>query len=348
MGATVEETKTRTDSIMTALKGGASFKDMATKYGQPSDSAWITSAQYENSMIDENGAKYVTTLNTAQVNSLTTVEMGQANVIIQMLDRKGMKTKYNAAVVKCPVDFSNETYRDALNKFNRFVAENRTVEDIEKNAGKNGYVLRTYNDFSSNLHNVANIGGTKDAVRWIFDEAEEAGAISKLYECGANNDHILLIAMTGIHEKGYRAWNDTLVKETLKPMVMSAKKGELLMQKLAGVKDMAAAKQQAGVVVDTLTNITFTNAPFIAAAGVPEPVVAGAVAKTEAGKYCGPVQGSEGVYMLRVISRNEGTQTFDKDLYMRMAAQANFRSIGAQLFQILMQEADVIDNRYKF
>ncbi len=348
MGATLEETKTRTDSIMTALRGGASFKDMAAKYGQPTDSAWITSAQYENSMIDEGGAKYVTALNTAQINSLTTVEVGQANVIIQMLDRKAMKTKYNAAVVKCPIDFSKETYRDALNKFNRFVAENRTVEDIEKNAGKNGYVLRSHDDFTSNFHNVANVGGTKEVVRWIFDEAEEAGAISKLYECGANNDHILLVAMTGIHEKGYRAWNDTLTKENLRPLAVSQKKGELLMQKLAGVKDMAAAKQQAGVVVDTLTNVTFSNAPFISVAGVPEVVVAGAVAKTEAGKFCGPVQGSEGVYMFRVISRNEGTQTFNKEQYMSIAAQNIYRNIGGQFLQVLMKEADVIDNRYKF
>ncbi len=348
VGESLEEMQTRADSVYNALKGGADFKALAQIYGQPGDSLWITSAQYESDgAMDENGAKYVTALNMTPANSYAKVDMGQANVVVQVLERKAMQTKYNAAVIKCPVDFSTKTYGEALNKFNRFIAENRTIEDIEKNAVKSGYFLRPIDNFVSSAHNVANVGGTKDAVRWIFDEAE-VGSISKLYECGDKNDHLLLVAMTAVHEAGLRPWNDPMVKEVLESMVKSEKKGELLMQKLAGVKDMAAAAQQKGAVVDTLENVTFTNTPFVAAAGVPEPVLSGAVAKTENGSYCGPLQGAEGIYMFRVLARNGNGSSYDEAQCKDMDAQAALRMASAQLFQVLAQEGEVIDNRYKF
>lgn len=345
--ATQEEAKTRADSIMTALQGGAKFADIAKRYNQPGDSAWITSSQYENAAMDEDGAKYVTALNTTPVNGLSNVELTQGRLILQVLDRRDMKTKYNAAVVKCPVDFSKETYRDALNKLNRFIADYRTLEQIEKNAGKSGYIVKSYDDFQSSAHNVGGVGGTKDAVRWIFDEAA-VGDVSKLYECGTNNDHLLLIALKAVHEKGYRPWDDPMVKELLTKMVMSEKKGELLAKKLGGVKDMAAAKKQSGVVVDTLSNVTFLTSPFVAATGVRESIISGGASKTAAGKFCGPLKGSEGIYMLKVLRKNEGTQKYEEKVGMEYAASANLRAVASLLEQVLLREADVEDNRYKF
>ncbi len=347
IGASTEEIKQRTDSVMNALAGGANFAELAKAYGQPTDTFWVTSAQYENSPMDESGAKYVTTINTTPANQVAKVEMLQGNLIVKVLNRKAITTKYNAAIVKNTIDFSKETYRKALNDFNRFISENRTMEAVDSNAIKSGYVLKTLKDFSASSHNVAGVAATKDAVRWIFDEAE-VGNISKLYECGNGNNHLLLVMLTNVNEKGYRPWDNAEVKETLTTMVKAEKKAAFLMKQLAGVKDMAAAKTQKNVEVDTLKNISFSMNPYIASAGVPEAIVAGAVSKTETGKFCGPVVGGEGVYMLQVLNKEKGSQEYNEAENIQMVVQRNFQAIGRQFGNVLGQKANIVDNRYKF
>lgn len=345
-GATPEEIKTRTDSILTALKGNASFSEIAKKYQQKGDSVWLASSQYENSAMGEEEAKIITVLNTTAPGELKTVETSQGNAIIKVVDRKAMVTKYNAAIVKRTVDFSKDTYQAELNKLNRFISANRTQADIEKNAGKAGYVVRELENFLSSTHNIGGIGSTKDAIRWIFDDAE-VGDISKLYECGSNNDHLLLVMVTGAHEKGYRPWDEKHTKETLRLMVLAEKKGEMLDKQLANVKSLSDAKKQKGVVVDSLNNVTFGGSAAVRGIDTPEPALIGLIARTPAGKF-GKLIGGNGAYMVQVLKTTKGTEKFDAKAEMEMAAQINLRAMANQLYQALVLKADVVDNRYKF
>ena len=172
-----------------------------------------------------------------------------------MVDRKAMTTKYNVAVVKCPIAFSNKTYQSELNKLNVFMSKYKTPEAIAKNAVRNGYAIQERTDLRNSEHYVAGVANTKDAMKWIFDEAEE-GEVSKLYECGYNNDHLLLVIVDKKHEKGYRPWDDKIVKETLRQMVINDKKAELIMSRTKNVKNMAQAKAQKGAVAQTLNDVS--------------------------------------------------------------------------------------------
>ena len=196
------------------------------------------------------------------------------------------------------------------------------------------------------MHNVANVGATKDAIRWIFDEAE-VGDISKLYECGTENDHLLLIAVTGVHEQGYRPWDEKNTKEVLRLMVLSEKKGEMLRNQLKNVKDMATALKQPSVVSDTLKNVTFMSNASVLNIGAPEPALTGLICKTPAGKFS-TVIGSTGAYMVQGVNAEKPTEKFDAKMEMQMAAQNNLRTILGQLYQALVLKADIVDNRYKF
>lgn len=345
-GETEEATAQRADSIMKALQGGATFKTIAQKYGQPGDSAWVTSSMIQQGQIDEDGAKYVTTLNSIPTGGIQKLAIGGVQVIIQVLDRKAFTTKYNLAVVKVPVDFSNDTYNTELNKFNRFIAQNRTIADIEKNAAKAGYAVREFNDFSSNSANVANIGGTKDAIRWIFDEAKKE-SVSKLYECGDAKDHLLLIAVTDIHKEGYRAWDEKNVKEILSQLADAEVKSEAAFKKLGGAKTIAEA-QKKGAAVDTVPGISFLGMPYIPSTGAAEPIICGAVSKLQKGQTAA-LKGANGAYVVQLLSNEKDeNQKFDAKQVQQQTAQMDARMASQNLFQTLVRKANVVDKRYKF
>lgn len=92
-----------------------------------------------------------------------------------------------------PLNFSKKTYEDELSRFNRFLAQNKDVASIEKNAAKSGYMITDLPGYSP-LQNViaSRIGGSgaKDCARWIFDEAK-AGEVSKFTSAAATATTLL-------------------------------------------------------------------------------------------------------------------------------------------------------------
>ena len=343
-GATVEAARKTADSVYNAIKAGADFEQIAKKYGQTAQKQWLTSAMYENSTtMDEDSKNYLNAINGLAINDLKNLEFSQGNIIIQVTARKAMVDKYDVAVIKHTIDFSKSTYSDAYNKFSQFVSENKTIEDMEKNAAKFGFAVTPRQDLFNSEHNVAGLRATREAMKWIFDA--KAGQVSPLYECG-NNDHLLVVALTKINPVGYRSLDG--VKDMVKAEVIRDKKFEQIKEKFAGVADIAAA-QAKGAKIDSVNQITFTAPVFVQATGASEPALAGAVAAAKAGDFSKAlVKGNGGAYLFKVIKKaaREGVKFDEKQVEQQLQMQA---SQGARMFiQELYQKAGVVDNRYLF
>ena len=343
-GATVDEARKTADSIYTALKGGADFDKLAEKYGQTGQKQWLTSAMYENSnTMDEESKNYLNSINTLAVNDVKNLEFSQGNIVLQVTARKAMVDKYDVAVVKHTIDFSKATYSEAYNKFSQYVSENKTLEQLEKNAGKFGYRVQERKDLFNSEHNVAGLRSTREAMKWIFDA--KAGEVSPLYECGSN-DNLLVVALTKVNPVGYRSLSD--VQDILKPEVLRNKKFEQIKSKFAGVADIAAAKAK-GARVDSVKQITFSAPVFVQATGSSEPALSGAVAALKQGDFSKAlVKGNGGAYLFRVIKKaqREGAK-FDEKTVERSLSQRAQQAAG-RFLQELYQKANVVDNRYLF
>ena len=343
-GATIDEVRKTADSIYTALKAGASFEELAQKYGQTGDKQWLTSAMYENSnAMDEESKNYLNSINTLAVNDVKNLEFSQGNIVLQVTARKAMVDKYDVAVVKHTIDFSKATYSDAYNKFSQYVSENKTIEDLEKNAEKFGFKVQERKDMFNSEHNVVGLRATREAMKWIFDA--KVGEVSPLYECGSN-DNLLVVALTKVNPIGYRSLSD--VQDMLKPEVLRDKKFEQIKAKFAGVADIAAAKAK-GARIDSVKQITFSAPAFVQATGSSEPALAGAVAALKQGDFSKAlVKGNGGAFLFRVIKKaqREGA-TFDEKAMERQLSQRAQQAAG-RFMQELYQKANVVDNRYLF
>ena len=345
VGANADEATKRADSIYTALKAGADFEVIAKKYGQTGEKAWMTTRQYQSApSLDKNTQDYINSLNTMSVNELKKISLTQGNLIVQVVDRKAMTSKYVAAVIKKNITFSKDTYSAAYNKFSSFVSANLTADALVKNAAKAGFTVQERKDVTTAEHNLAGIRSTREAMRWLFEAKESQ--ISPLYECG-DNDHLLIVILDNINNVGYRSLEDAQVKEYVKNEVLKDKKAEMLLAKLNGVNSVAAAKGK-GANVSEVNQVTFAAPVFVSATGASEPALSGAVAGTAKGKFCkAPVKGNAGVYVFQVVNKSQRPSKFDAATVMQQLRQKEMQMAGNFMNELYIK-ANVVDNRYLF
>lgn len=348
-GKTLEAARASADSIQKALAASGDFQAIAKRYGQDSTTTWFTGAMYEQaSTMSQDNRAYIEALLNGAVGSTQNIELTQGNVVIQVLNRKAMKSKAVAAVIKKEIRFSDNTYSKAYNRFSQFVTQSQaSLADLQKHATKFGYTVQDLNDFATSSHTVGNVGGSgiRDAIKWIFEAKE--GQVSQLFEAGKENDHLLVLCMTKIHPQGYRPWDDAQVKEILKREVIRDKKAEMIMAKLKGVNSIAAA-QAKGAKVSTVNQITFAAPAFIQATGAAEPALSGAVAATAQGKFCSaPVKGNAGVYVFQVVKKQMRPAKYNEEQQIQMCRQRAMQYMG-NFMQDLVFGAGVVDSRYLF
>ncbi len=339
-----EKAAKKIDSIMTALNSGANFKELAKKLGQNGDSTWLTSNQYEGAQLDADNALFVTTLSEMSAGQTKPIKVEGGTIILQVMQTKNPVTKYNVAAIVKELIFSDETYKNEYNKFSSFIAANPTMEQIDENAAKNGYALQPIENLNSASHNIYNIRGTHDALRWVFEDAK-VGEVSQIYECG-NNNHLLVAILTGVNEAGY--YSIDKVKEYITNQLLPEKKAEKIIASLASVNTWEKAQAAKGAVCDTIRHITFSTPTFVKGNGASESIVSALAYKTDKGAFAGPVKGVSGVYMLKVLNSIRSAEKMDEKQEMQTAAQQNSRSALYGVMQTLTKNANIKDTRYKF
>lgn len=337
--------KKTTDSIYTALNNGAIFDSVAVKYGQSGQKNWFTSRQYEQGPLTGEELKLIKSILAIPTNKTEIVETANGNYIIQVLDRRAMSAKYNAAVIKRQFTFSNETYEKAYNAFSNFVAGNPTAAQLIANADSCGYSVVDQKNMPNTIYNVAQLDGTRDAVRWIFNENTEVGDISPLYECGSK-DAMLVVTLTGIHPKGFASLED--VNDLIRMEVLKDKKAAILSEKLAGIKDPKDAASIEGATVDSLSNVTFNANAYVPFMSTSEPVLSGVAATLEPNQVSAPVKGMSGVYLVKQLGQTYSNEKYDKNKEEEASADRYANMARASFIRDLLKKADVQDNRYLF
>ena len=338
-----DKTATLADSIFTALKNGAKFEEVAKIYGQTGETATVDARSWESGQVNAESVQLINALINQPVNELTNLKVGQAHVILQVMNKKAMQTKYKVAVVKRNVEFSKETYNEAYNKFSQFVAQNTTIEAMNKNAEEAGYTVIPRSDFSAAEHNVGGVHSTREVIRWIF--AAKEGEVSSLYECG-DNDHMMMVALEKVNPTGYRNINS--VADMLRAEIRNNKKAEKIMADMKACTSIDQVKGLKDAVSDSVKHITFSAPAYIAAASASEPVIGGVASKVAINKLSTPIKGNAGVYMIQAYNKENGEEKLDGKQEENILNNMAIRIASQQIFSDLYQRAEIVDHRYLY
>lgn len=344
----VNRTKELADSIFNAIKKGADFVALARKYspdGSEGQTTWISSQNYENAPLDADNTTYINTINNLKVKETANLSLAQGNIIVQVVNRKGMKDKFKVAVVKRTIEFSKETYNKVYNEFSQFIASNGTLQQMEANAEEAGYRLLERRDFYSSEHFIGGVKGTKEAIRWAFDAAKP-GEVSPLYECG-ENDHLLVVALETVNKEGYRSLSS--VRDQVLPEALREKKAEMILANLKGksVNSFAQAKELADAKSDSIKHVSFSAPAYVSITRGSEPALGAHASIGEINKLQGPIKGNSGIYFMEVYNKETLGETYDQEKEMENLTNMNIRSIS-RFTNDLYLKANVKDNRFLF
>lgn len=340
---TDEKTTELADSIYNALKTGADFAEVAKKYAQTGEATWINARGWEGTTVDADNATLINALIEQPVSEISNLKIGQSNIILQVMNKKQMQDKYKVAIVKCPVEFSKETYNDTYNKFSQFVAQSTTIEALEKNAEENGYTVLPRLNFRSDEHYVGGVKSTREALKWVFDAKE--GEVSPLYECG-ENDHLMVVALETINPAGYTNINQ--VSDMLRSEIIRDKKAEKIMAEMKGFNTLAQVKGMKDAVSDSVKHVTFSAPAYISVTRASEPIISAVASKTAVNTTSAPIKGNAGVYMIQVYNKNKNAETLDSKTEQATLVNMISRYAPQQCIYELREKNEIVDKRYLF
>ena len=358
-GKDLAAAKKTADSIYNALQAGANFDTIAKAYNQPATKHWITSNMYEGSQINEDNRKYLEVVTTAAANSINKIELGAGVIILEVTDRRHVEEKYNVAVIKREMSFSNKTTNDNFNKLSTFIASHKTIKEMEENS-KGEFSILPCNEFNAMTAAVPGIEESREVIRWAYNEETKVGDVSEIFYCGKKREHLVVAVLEAIHEEGYADYKEEAVSNSLRQMVINDKKAVMLQEKMINAKSVADVAKIAGAVQDTVQHITFGAQAFIQKTASSEPAVSGAVSAAAKGTFMAGVKGNAGVFAFQVLGKNvkekydakknekeEMQRAAQQQAYMVFSGQNDLRN-PCNLFYNNFKKAEKKDNRHLF
>ena len=348
-----DEVAATTDSLMNILKKkGSDFKEIAKNYPHI-DSLWVTSKEFYNAGLIDNvdTQKEIYNARTG-VYAASDFKTIPGKLIYQVISKKGKVDVYSTVIIKRGVEFSSETYDKAYNKFSQFIASCNNVEDIDAKAMANGYRVQKMNDVNASTRNIGNVPQTGSLIKWILSEDRKAGDFSLIEECASEN--LVFAVVTNVHPKGYVSLDKeinnfgTKISDLIKNQLTIDKKAARITAELAG-KNYDEIKANGNAKLATVNLVEYKKDTYIPSLSVDEPVISAVAAQLNAGETSAPVKGQNGVYVVKVLSKNSKNGAFDaaseKEYILSNGGQYSYAGIVEQLYQMSLQQVYPVENK---
>lgn len=336
------------DSLLAQLAGGADFAVLASQYlpqqqnALPGDLGWITEPVIGQQLPAEFGKVF-----TVKAGETFKVESSGGWFVIRAAQTTKPVRKAHIAVLSREAAASNETNSEYYAKANQVVEKAEgDIKKFEAYAHENNLTLYPVERLLGGAKNIVGFNNVKEVSRWIFENKE--GSVSPIIS--VNNQYFFVAAVKQINKAGtasiksvYSQIESYLIQKK-KVQKLADESAKLVGENPATIEEVAT---KLGSTVSTKNDMTFStltggqqlDLDFVGA-------VAKAGDKGEMNKILGPVKGQIGVYYFNIVGKENGAYFTENDA--RTKSNQTMYQILSVLPQIMQQDANVVDMRYKF
>lgn len=326
------------DSIEAAIKGGADFAALCTKYSDDPGSK-EKGGVYEffpqgQMVIPFNDFVFDKPAGTKGV-----VKTDYGYHYVEVLAQKGNSTAYKIAYLAKPISASNETVTAAGTAAAQFSVSGKDAKKFAANALKENKPVQGANDIKQNDYTINGIGQSRQLIRWVYEHG--VGDVSDPFEIG---DRDVVAIVSAVNKAGLASVQEA--RPVVETILRNEKKAKLLIETKFKGNSLETYSASTGAPVLRADSLAF-SAPFISGVGSEPKIVGAAFNKTIAGKISDPIAGATGVFVIKPES--VGARAANTDLVtMKQTATQTVKMNAYRGLEALRKSASIKDNRFKF
>jgi peptidyl-prolyl cis-trans isomerase D len=326
------------DSIFAAIKGGADFGLLAATLSEDEGSK-NNRGEYNLSSVDIScmAKAFAEFISYKPTGSREVVKTEFGYHILEVLSQKNFEEAYKVAYLSKKIVASEETDNTASAAATQFAGNSRTAKDFEANVLKSGYNKRLADNIREMDYSVDGMP-SRSLVKWIYEN--KVGSVSEPFDM---KDKYVVVQVTGSYEEGVQP--AAIARTMVEPILRNKKKAAEIIKKIGNANSLEAIASANATQVMTADTIRFAD-PFVANLGSEPKVIGASFNKNYQGKVSSPIEGQQGVFVIRVNqlgalpSASLDLEQMKKGIESQLKQYANYSTLEA-----LRKSADIKDTR---
>ena len=341
--------KKRIDSIVNAIRNGASFDSMVVKFSDDEGSR-DKKGEYDFSslQIGNISKEFGDVIFYGNAGDKKTVRVENAQYggyhYIEVLSQKNFEPAFKVAYLTKAIVTSDATDNAAMGLASQFAAESRNRKEFDENSKKRNLNRFTAAEIKPLESNIQGLGESRELVKWMYD-AEIGDVADRPYLVG---DKYVVPVLTQVAKEG------VMTAQKARPLVefiiRNEKKATQIIEKIGSANTLEAVSKAVNQPVSQSDSVLFSS-PYIPNVGQELKVVGAAFNKENQAKASQPIPGNGGVFVLKVNNLSAvANPDFDAAQQQAAMKQMQERAISnpQALLEILKKTVTIKDNRAKF
>ena len=338
----LENRKSKADSIRNLISGGASFTELAAKFG--TDASKDTGGDLGTFARGAMVPAFEEAVFNGQTGELKVITTQFGVHVIKINAQIGSSKVAKVALVDKSLSTSNKTQQEAYSKATAFLAAAKNDKAFDEEAKKSGYAKKLAENVTPTQAAVEGLDNSREMIRWVFG-ADKSDVSNQVFEMG---NKFAVSKVVDVFEKGTLPLEQ--VKKQIEPLVIKRVKARLLLEKMSkavtGSTSIEQVAQKAGKPVTPVQNIVFAN-PVIPGISQENKLV-GTIFGSQPGKLSKAIEGDQGVYAFVVNGFSKPAPLANAFKQKVQVAQAIQQRASGEAFKVLRDKSDIKDNRVKF